>query len=141
MLAQGFTVTATDGSPEMAAEASRRLNCPVQTLLFEELDVVGCYDGVWASACLLHVPWRDLSAVLARVYRSLRPGGWFFGSYKAGEGEGRDRLGRYYNYPSEAALMAVYRGSANWRAVHVEQQSGSGYDGQPTDWLAVTAQA
>ena len=38
MLADGFEVRPTDGSPEMAGEASRRLGRPVETLLFHDLD-------------------------------------------------------------------------------------------------------
>ena len=56
MIARGFDVTPTDGSPEMAEVASRRLGRPVRTLLFHDLDAVEAYDGVWANACLLHVP-------------------------------------------------------------------------------------
>ena len=62
MLAQGFDVRATDGSPEMAAVASKRLGRPVETLLFHELDEVEAYDAVWANACLLHVPRDRASA-------------------------------------------------------------------------------
>jgi 2-polyprenyl-3-methyl-5-hydroxy-6-metoxy-1,4-benzoquinol methylase len=36
MLAAGFAVRATDGSPEMAEIASRRLGHPVETMLFHE---------------------------------------------------------------------------------------------------------
>ena len=49
MLARGFDVSATDGSPEMAEVASRRLGRPVGTLLFHELDAVEAYDGVCAK--------------------------------------------------------------------------------------------
>src|SRR5260221_13401175 len=52
MLARGFDVSSTDGSPEMAEIASRRLGRPVETLLFHELDKVETYDAVWANACL-----------------------------------------------------------------------------------------
>jgi len=60
MLARGFDVSPTDGSPEMAEVASRRLGRPVATLLFHDLDKVEAYDGVWANACLLHVPGLSL---------------------------------------------------------------------------------
>src|SRR5437764_3167477 len=48
MIAQGFVVRPTDGSPEMAAEASRRLGRAVETLRFDQLDEHERYDGVWA---------------------------------------------------------------------------------------------
>ena len=56
-------------------EASRRLGRPVETLLFHDLDKVEAYDGVWANACLLHVPRPELAQVLARIWRALKPGG------------------------------------------------------------------
>jgi 2-polyprenyl-3-methyl-5-hydroxy-6-metoxy-1,4-benzoquinol methylase len=77
MLACGFEVRPTDGSPELAAEASRRLGRPVETLLFQDLDEVEAYDGVWANACLLHVPRPELAHVLTLIWRSLKPSGHF----------------------------------------------------------------
>src|SRR5258708_10890836 len=92
MLAQGFDVSPTDGSPEMAAEASRRLGRAVGTLLFHDLNEVEAYDGVWANACLLHVPRAELAPVLARIWRALKPGGHVYASFKAGEADGRDKV-------------------------------------------------
>ena len=100
MLARGFNVLPTDGSPEMAEVASRRLGRPVGTLLFHDLDAVEAYDGVWANACLLHVPRDELAPVLKRIWRALKPGSVFCASFKTGDAEGRDTLNRYYKYPS-----------------------------------------
>ncbi|WP_216842925.1 class I SAM-dependent methyltransferase, partial [Enterococcus faecalis] len=97
LLALGLEVMPTDGSPELAAEAQKRLGRPVQVLLFEDLAADAAVDGVWANACLLHVPRSALPGILARVQRALLPGGVFYASYKAGEAEGRDRFGRFFN--------------------------------------------
>ena len=70
MLARGFDVSPTDGSPEMAEVASRRLGRAVATLLFHDLDKLEAYDGVWANACLLHVPRDELAPILARIWRA-----------------------------------------------------------------------
>ena len=138
MLARGFDVTASDGTPEMAAEAERRLGIPVRVMRFEQLEDVEVYDGVWANACLLHVPRADLAGILGRVRRSLKPGGVFYGSYKAGSAGGLDTLGRYYNRPDRAWLEAAYH-AAGWQSPAIDERGGSGYDGEPTDWLHVTA--
>src|SRR4029079_9049119 len=82
------------GSPEMAEEASRRLGRAVGTLLFDDLDEVEMYDGVWANACLLHVPRDELAPILALIWRAIKPGGYFYASYKTGEADGRDTLNR-----------------------------------------------
>ena len=75
MLAEGFDVDPTDGSPQLAAEAERRLGRKVRVLRFADLDAQRAYDGVWACASLLHEPASSLPAVLARIHAALRPGG------------------------------------------------------------------
>lgn len=139
MIARGFDVTPTDGSPELAVLASRRLGRPVATLLFHELDAVEAYDGVWANACLLHVPRDDLSTILSLIYRALRPGGAFYASYKSGDGDGRDTLDRYYNYPSEDWLRATYVQAGDWRDISIETGEVKGFDGPMAEMLFVFA--
>jgi SAM-dependent methyltransferase len=137
MLALGFDVSATDGSPEMAAEASRRLGRPVGTLLFGDLDAVEAYDGVWANACLLHVPRNELPQILKRIWRALKPGGAFYASFKTGDAEGRDTLKRYYNYPSADWLRTVYAGAGNWSSVEIESGEVKGFDNESARMLFV----
>jgi SAM-dependent methyltransferase len=139
MIRQGFAVDATDGSPDMVRQAKARLGVPARVMRFDALAAEAAYDAVWANACLLHVPRAGLPAVLGRVHRSLRPGGLFHAGYKAGAREGRDRLGRYYNFPDRAMLDAAYAGAGPWGAVMVEEAVGRGYDGVQTPWLYVAA--
>jgi SAM-dependent methyltransferase len=138
MIARGFDVTPTDGTPEMAQAAQNRLGRPVATLLFGDIADISAYDGIWANACLLHVPRADLSGIVGRIHRALKPGGVFYASFKAGENEGRDRFDRYYNYPSAAWLQELYT-AFGWQHINISAEHGSGYDQQPTDWLHVTA--
>ena len=42
---------------------------------FDQLDVLQAYDGVWASACLLHVPKEELSGILARIHHAFEAAG------------------------------------------------------------------
>jgi SAM-dependent methyltransferase len=138
LLALGLDVTPTDGSPELAAEAQKRLGRPVSVLLFEDLVAEAAFDGIWANACLLHVPRPALPGILAKVHRALRPGGAFYASFKAGEAEGRDRFGRYYNYPDADWLRSAY-GDARWSSLDIQEDLGGGYDQEPTRWLHATA--
>ncbi len=139
MLAKGFEVRPTDGSPEMAGEASRRLGRPVETLLFHDLDDVEAYDGVWANACLLHVPRDELAQILALIWRALRPAGYFYASYKTGDAAGRDTLNRYYNYPSPDWLRANYANAGNWSSLSIETGEVTGFDGKRAAMLFLTA--
>ncbi|HWK45733.1 MAG TPA: methyltransferase domain-containing protein [Stellaceae bacterium] len=135
IIRRGFDVVATDGSPEMAAEAARRIGRPVGTLLFEAIDDIGCYDGIWANACLLHVPLADLARVLSLIHRALKLGGRFRASFKQGAGEDRDGFGRYYNYPTEAEIRHHYAAAAAWHSLDIVEAGGSGYDKVPVTWL------
>ncbi len=135
MLARGFVVRATDGSPEMAETAARRLNHPVETMRFDQLDERDAYDGVWASACLLHVPRDELSGILARIHRALKANGVFYASYKIGEADGRDSLGRYYNYPSEGWLQAAYAAAGPWQMLSSGTGEIKSFDEAPATML------
>ena len=139
MLARGYDVSPTDGSPELAEIASRRLGRPVGTLLFHDLDAVETYDGVWANACLLHVPRDQLADVLALIHRAIKPGGAFYASYKTGEGDGRDTLDRYYNYPTEDWLRATYAQSGAWNDLSIETGEVRGFDDAMAEMLFVFA--
>ena len=140
MIAAGFDVRPTDGTAEMAAEAACRLGRPVETLRFDELHEHERYDAVWASACLLHVPKTDLQSVLARIWRAVKPGGLFYASFKEGNADGRDTIGRYYNYPSEEWLKDCYRNSGSWSLRSIERSEGKGFDGTAATMMHLVVQ-
>ncbi|MXP27375.1 methyltransferase domain-containing protein [Porphyrobacter algicida] len=136
MIERGFVVDATDGSAAMAAKARERFGIAVRRMRFDELDAEADYDAVWANACLLHVARIDLPAVLGAIHRALKPGAWHFASYKLGDGEGRDLLGRLNNFPDRPWLEDAYR-KASFTIVESEQFRGEGADGTLRDWLAL----
>ena len=138
LLQGGLDVTACDGSAELAREAEARIGRKVDVVRFQEIDWRDRFDGIWAEASLLHVPRAELGDVLARLRQALRPRGVLHASFKAGEAEGRDRFGRYFNYPSAAWLRARFE-QADWSEVGIREADGGGYDGEPTRWLYVSA--
>jgi SAM-dependent methyltransferase len=137
MLDAGFEVHATDGSPEMAEVASRRLGRPVEAMLFHELEARDAYDGIWASACLLHAPRDELPGILSRIHRALKPEGLFYASFKAGDHDGRDSLGRYYSYVSREWLEAAYAKAGQWQTVAIDTGEIKSFDGAPATMLHV----
>jgi SAM-dependent methyltransferase len=75
---EGLAVVAVDLSPAMV-EHCRAKGIEAHVADFLRLDVPGgSFDAVYAMNCLLHVPNRDLPAVLAAIRAVLRPGGLFF---------------------------------------------------------------
>lgn len=140
LLDAGMEVELTDGSARLAARASLRLGRRVRVMRFDQLDATEVYDGVWANACLLHVPEDALAGVLRKVWRCLKHGGIFSASFKAGDGGGRDQLGRYYNFPNLQDLKQTYAAAGPWRDLAIEQGAGGGYDGVARTWLFCAAQ-
>lgn len=137
MIERGFDVDATDGVPAMVAKANERHGVGARVMAFDELEARGAYDAVWAHACLLHCPRARLPGVLAAIHRALRPGGWHFASYKLGNGEGRDLLGRLHNFPGADFLRAAYA-DAGFRIVAERVYAGKSSDGTQRDWIDLT---
>ncbi|KQV13198.1 methyltransferase [Rhizobium sp. Root1203] len=139
IIERGFDLDATDGSPELAAIASRRIGLTVRTMLFNELDAVDLYDGVYACASLTHAPRSELVPIIGRIHRALNDAGLVWASFKAGAEEGTDALGRYYSYLSKEELMVTWENAGPWRSLEAEIWVGGAYDRKPTTWVAITA--
>lgn len=138
MQSRGFAVDATDGTQAMVAKANERFNLGARLMRFDQLDVEGAYDAVWAHACLLHVARTGIPSALAAIHRALRPGGWHYASYKLGGGEGRCPLGRLHNFPDPEWIEARYA-EAGFAIVDTMIYRGQGADGTVRDWIAITA--
>ncbi|WP_421687996.1 class I SAM-dependent methyltransferase [Ureibacillus sp. MALMAid1270] len=102
-LQKGYQVTAIDGSSELCKIASEYIGQEVQCKKFHELDEVEAFDAVWACASILHVPSTDLPQVIENIERALKPGGYFYVSFKYGDFEG-ERNGRYFTNQTEQSL-------------------------------------
>lgn len=140
MAARGFSVDATDGTPAMVAKANERFSIGARVMAFHELAAAAEYDGVWAHASLLHCPRDALPDVLTRIACALKPGGWHFASYKLGEVEGRDALGRFYNFPASDWLVAQYAAISCWQIMTTEHYEAGGFDNVTRNWIDMTVQ-
>jgi SAM-dependent methyltransferase len=137
--ARGFNVTAIEASPLLAARATETLGHHVPVMRFDQLAEVELYDAIWASASLIHVPRSALSEVLTKVHKALKPSGIHFATYKSGGVEGRDSVGRYYNYPSASELRCFYNSAASWKSLQTNEYVGGGFENGQGPWVAVEA--
>lgn len=106
-LSKGFTVDAVDGSSELCRIASEYTGIDVKQMLFQELDAVEVYDGIWACASILHLPKDELADVLNRISRALKEGGILYTSFKYSTFEGI-RGGRYFTDFTEESLKEFW---------------------------------
>lgn len=106
----GYRVTAMDGSEAMCNQTAELIGQPVRQMIFQEIEDVNLYDGIWACATLLHVPEEDMVDVFRRLSRALKNEGILYASFKYGDFEG-ERNGRYFSdYTEErfAKLLAHF---------------------------------
>lgn len=106
----GYEVTAIDGSSEMCKLASEHSGINVKHMQFQEIKFENEFDGIWASASLLHVSSAEIEDVLNRLKRSLRENGIFYASFKLGDFEGI-RNGRYFNDLTEEVAIELFEKS------------------------------
>ena len=94
-LEKGYQVTATDGSAELCRLASEFTGIKVKKMLFQELDTMNQYDGIWACSSVLHLPKKELLPVIQKMFEALKDNGIIYTSFKYGDFEG-ERNGRYF---------------------------------------------
>ena len=94
-LEKGYQVTATDGSAELCRLASEFIGIKVKEMLFQELDAMNQYDGIWACSSILHLPKKVLLPVIQKKCEALKDNGIIYTSFKYGDFEG-ERNGRYF---------------------------------------------
>ena len=88
-------MAATDGSAELCRLAGSFTGIKVKEMLFQELDEIGVYDGIWACSSILHLPKQELLPVIRKMCDALKDNGVIYTSFKYGDFEG-ERNGRYF---------------------------------------------
>ena len=100
-LQAGFTVSAFDASPMLAALASKHTGLQVANKCFEDVAEVEAYDAIWCCASLLHVPANDMVPTLRKLWTALKskpnnaPRSSLYMSFKHGNTE-RVSAGRHF---------------------------------------------
>ena len=94
-LEKGYQVEATDGSSELCKLASAFAGIEVKEMLFQDLDVSGKYEGIWACSSILHLSKKELLPVIRKMCDALKDNGVIYTSFKYGDFEG-ERNGRYF---------------------------------------------
>jgi len=123
-LGRGYAVTAFDASEEMVKIASKETSLNVMHLTFQEMIFDEVFEGVWAQASLLHVPYQETREVYEKIYHSLKPGGIFYASYKYGQDYMTTLERDFYNM-NEEKVSLYFDGIFDVHEIWVEQDTRS----------------
>ena len=114
---EGLAVVATDLSPVMVGHC-RAKGIEAHVMDFLHLDFpADSFDAVYALNCLLHVPNRDLPAVLDAIRAVLRPGGLLFVGVYGGRGSAEGPIDgdehvppRFFSWRTDEQLLGFATG-------------------------------
>jgi SAM-dependent methyltransferase len=98
------------------------------------------FNGIWASASLLHLPRDDLPLALSEIKRVLKPGGLLFASVKKGAGDFRDANGRFFAlYERDDWQQALMR--SKFRTIDIAFNGGvqNASTKLPEQWMTTMA--
>ena len=107
-LGKGYSAEAIDGSEELVKIARENTGIEVKQMLFQDLNETERYDGIFACASILHVPYTELPDIMRRMHQALKQSGIAYISFKYGTFEG-ERNGRYFTDLNEEKLRALVK--------------------------------
>ncbi|MCF2905752.1 class I SAM-dependent methyltransferase [Octadecabacter sp. CECT 8868] len=139
MAAAGLVVEAVDASAEMVRIAAQKDGITAKQAVFDDLNAVDHYDGIWANFSLLHAPRNALPRHFASIAAALKPRGMFFIGMKTGEGETRDHLGRRYTFVTLDELHGLMR-DAGFEVLGFEEGQEAGMAGTVDPFVNMRAQ-
>jgi 2-polyprenyl-3-methyl-5-hydroxy-6-metoxy-1,4-benzoquinol methylase len=129
---KGYSVLGFDAALEMVKYVKEQLHIPAMQGFFQEMEFSEEFEGIWASASLIHVSPSALSDVLHRFWKALTPNGILAFSFKEGVGikkEG-DRIFTYMNKENLFPYVEDFIILDQWNATPKE-----GVNLTPCTWL------
>lgn len=131
----GHVAVGLDGSPALAAMAREHSGCEVWEQDFLALRLPAArFDGIFANACLFHVPAQELPRVLRELHATLKPGGVLFSSNPRGHNQEGWSGGRYGVFHDLAAWRSFLEAAGFSELEHFYRPPGLPREQQP--WLA-----
>ena len=134
LLKRGFVPFPVDASLEMIKVAESLLKIKARKISFDEINEHNFYHAIWANFSLLHITKTQFHDILKKLFFALKKEGLLFFSLKRGEGESRDKLGRFYSY-YEKNEVEKYLEKANFQATKFTEGSSVGLAGDKERWM------
>ncbi|WP_320127499.1 methyltransferase domain-containing protein [uncultured Sphaerochaeta sp.] len=130
----GYAVEAFDLSKAMVEATKRLVAIPVRQMGFSDLDYLDHFDGIWASASLLHVPQNEMSATFTLLSKALKPSGILFCSFKDRE-QDFSKEGRSFTCFTVPAFQKFVQQQGQFELLEILQTTDSRSDRAGEKWI------
>lgn len=135
-LEKGFKVVSIDGSEKLCNIASSYIGEKVIFTTFQNFKSDIKFNGIWACASLLHLPYTDLKEVIKNLRNNLKEEGYFYLSFKYGEFEG-ERNGRYFTNMTEKKFRNLIKDILEYEIVEEKITSDARKGREEEKWLNI----
>ncbi|MBL6990926.1 MAG: class I SAM-dependent methyltransferase [Bacteriovoracaceae bacterium] len=136
----GCEVVSVEPSKTLAAMAKEHFNIDVKINRIIDLDYNNLFDGIWANACLLHIPKDELLDNLKVLTKALKPDGILYMSLKWGQGIEVKEDGRLISYYDADEFCSIIAKIPTLKVLSWKQKPDErpGCEGQ--SWLQISCQ-
>ena len=134
----GFEVVAIDGSEEICKQASDYIGKEVICKRFEDITYENEFDGIWASASLLHVRRDELPGLMKLLSKALKKNGYLYASFKYGVGE-RMAGERFFSDYTEQDIDLIFHRSSGLKCLEWQVADDVRADRKGERWLNLIA--
>ena len=138
---KGFNVTAIDASAELAKFASKQIGQEVLIRDVKDLGFKNEFDAVWCMASLLHLKKDELPLAIKNCIQSLKveEPGFFFASFKIGNGSGYDENGRFFSYYQKEELKEILENTQYFEKIQFQENEVK-LGRNEVSWISFVAQ-
>ncbi len=134
---RGYVVISFDASTGMVRKCQEYPHAYCVHLSFSEIAFKEEFDGVWACASLLHLPFEKAKSAVVRLATALKLNGIMFLSVRAGNGDSREN-GRYFQYYDDKMIDTLFAHDPRLEVLRAWHSTSVGPDGdQSTAWINV----
>jgi len=105
---QNYEVISIDNSISFVNEGKKKLKGEVLLLDSRDINYDSVFDGIFASASLLHLKKSELKNVFNACYKALKPSSTMYVSFKEGNFEG-EVAGRYFTYLTSEVFASIIK--------------------------------
>jgi SAM-dependent methyltransferase len=130
----GYQVEAFDLSPAMVEATKQLVSIPVRQMGFQDLDYQDRFDGIWASASLLHVPRNEMPKVFTLLAKALKAEGILYCSFKDRQ-EDFSKDGRSFTCYTSDSFQAFIKEQKQFQLLEILQTTDERPDRAGEKWI------